>query len=172
MAMNQLLYTLPRGSGFHALDAFASEGQKQQAACRRFVDAARLQVKKCVLFDLANRRPVSALDIIGVDLELRLGVNLCVIGKQQVAIRLLGVGLLRVFVHYNAPVKDAMRMSIQNAVIELAAAAMRTGVLDMHVVVEMLPSISNKEAVDQALAAFSAKDGMHIVANQSTPQEH
>src|SRR5207237_9586960 len=60
-----------------------------------------------------------------------------------------------------------MRAVIQDAVIELAAVAVRTGVLHQHVVVEVLLTIADEQAINQALSAFSSQYGMDVVAHQS-----
>ena len=100
-------------------------------------------------------------------------MSICaLIGKQQVAIGLLGVGLLRVLVDDDAAVKDAVRAAVENAVVELAAAAVRAGVLDQHVVVEMLAAVADEQAVDQALAAFAGQHRMHVVAHQRAAEQH
>jgi hypothetical protein len=153
--MNELLDTIAGGSSFHALDTFAGERQKQQAPCRGFINSSRLQIEKRRLLDLTDGCSVGTLHVVGIDFELRLGIDLGIVRKQQVPVRLLGIRLLRVFVHHDATMEDSMRMSVENTVVELTAAAMRTGVLDMHVVIKMLPSMAHKETVNQALAAFS-----------------
>src|SRR5258708_22950553 len=49
---------------------------------------------------------------------------------------------------------------------------MRAGMLHEHVVVQMLASGSDEEAVDQALATFACKNWMNIVThNRSTQQD-
>ena len=59
-------------------------------------EAAGAQVEHRVVVELPDRRAVRALHVVGEDLELRLGVDLRVVGEQQRAVGLLGVGLLRV----------------------------------------------------------------------------
>ena len=59
-------------------------------------DAAGAQVEDRVRVELADRRAVRALHVVGEDLELRLGVDQGVARQQQVLVRLLRVGLLRV----------------------------------------------------------------------------
>ena len=79
-----------------------------------------------------------ALHVVGVDLELRLGVRGGVVGEQQVLVGLLGVGLLRAGPDEDAPVEDALRVVGEDAVEILVAGAMRLGVFDDHVVVGQL----------------------------------
>jgi hypothetical protein len=59
-----------------------------------------------------------------------------------------------------------VRLVVQDSVVELATAAVWTGVLDVHVVVEMLASAPDKKAINQALATFSSQHWMHVVPHQ------
>ena len=170
MVVDQLLDVRAHRAFLHAVEAFAGEGDKQQPSRGHLVDSARAQIEERVFLDLADGRAVRALHVVGVDFELRLGVDLRRVGKQQVAIGLLGVGLLRVLVHDDAAVKDAVRAVIENAVVKLAAGAVRAGVLDQHVVVEVLPAVADEQAVDQALAALAGQNRMHVVAHQRSAQ--
>ena len=148
------------------------KSHEQQAARRFFVDAAGAQVEERVFLDLADGGAVRAFHVVGVNFELRLGVDLRAVGKQQVAIGLLGVGLLRVLVHDDAAMENAVRAAVQNAVVELAAAAVRAGVLDQHVVIEVLLSAADEQAVDQAFAAFAGENRMNVVAHDRAAQQH
>src|SRR6185312_5374601 len=100
-----------------------------------FIQAARAQVKEGIVLYLANGCAVRALHIVSINFKLRLGINLRVIGKQQVAVGLLGVRLLGVFVNDDPAMENAVSLPVQNPVVKLAAVAVRTGVLHEHVVV-------------------------------------
>src|SRR5215470_18517319 len=67
--------------------------------------------------------------------------------------------------------KYPMCLPVENSVVELSAARMRAGVLDVHVVVEMLAIMADKQTIDQALSAFAGKYRMHVVADQAPAQE-
>ena len=171
MLMDQALRVGACHSRFHALQTLTGEGLQQKLARGNFVDAARPQVEQSIFFDLADGRTVGALHVVGVDFQLRLGVNLRVVGKQQVAVRLLGVGFLRVFVHDDAAVENPVRMAIQDSVVELAAAAVWAGVLYVHVIVEMLVIVAHEDAVDQTLSTFAGQHWVDIVADQSAAKQ-
>ena len=85
---------------------------------------------------------------------------------------MLGVRLLCVFMNNDAAMKDAVRVIIQNTVVELTAGAVRTSVLDQHVIIEMLPAIADEEAIDQALSAFAGQDWVHVVSHQTSTKKH
>ena len=156
----------------HAVEALAGEGDEQELARGHLVDAARAQVEQGVPLDLADGGPVGALHVVSVDLQLRLGVDLRVIGKQQVAVGLLGVGFLRILVHDDAAVEDAVCVAIEDPVVELPAAAARTGMFYQHVVVQVLVAIADEEAINQALAPFACQHRVYVVANQRAAQQH
>ena len=154
----------------HARNAFPGKSTQQKISRQYFVDSARAQIEECFLIDLPDGCAVGALHIVGVDLQLGLGINLRVIGEEQVAVGLLGIGFLRIFVNDDSAVKNTVRVVIEDAVIELAAIAVRAGMLDQHVIVYMLMAAAEEETVDQAFAAFSGEHRMHVVAHQRTAQ--
>ena len=158
MVVDQLLDVRAHGTFLHAVQAFACERHQQQPARRHFVNSARAQIEQRIFFHLADGRAVRALHVVRVNFELRLGVDLRGIGKQQVAVGLLRVGFLRVLVDDDAAVKHAVRVAVENSVVKLAAAAVRAGVFDEHVIVEVLPAVADEQAVDQALAALAAQE--------------
>ena len=100
------------------------------------LQAARPQVEQRLVVELADRGAVRALDVVGEDLELRLGVDLRVVREQQRPVGLLGVGLLRVGPDDDLAVEDAARAIVQDALVDLAAAAVRLRVVDRRVVVD------------------------------------
>src|SRR5215471_2999923 len=148
MLVNQPLDLLARRTWLHSVETFTGKGKEQELACRELVDSAGAQIEERVLFNLADGRSMRTLYVVGIDLQLRLGVDLCVVREQQVAIRLLGVGLLRIFVNDDAAVKHAMRVAVEDAVIKLAAATVWAGMLYQHVIVQVLLAIPDKEAID------------------------
>ena len=85
---------------------------------------------------------MGAFDVIGKNLQLRLGVNHRVVGQQQIAVGLFGVGFLRVLADQNFPVEDAMGAVRQNAVIKFVAFAMRPGVVHHGMMVNQLFGIA------------------------------
>ena len=71
--------------------------------------------------------------VVGIDLQLGLGVDGRVFGQYQVLVRLLGVGFLRVLTDEDLAVEDRVRLARQNALIELVARAVRFCVIDRGV---------------------------------------
>ena len=71
------------------------------------VEAPRPQIKDRVLVELTHCRAVRALYVVCEDLELRLRIDLRIVGEQQGLVRLLGVGLLCVGPTMILPLKTA-----------------------------------------------------------------
>jgi hypothetical protein len=70
-----------------------------------------------VVLDLTNGRAVCTLHIVGKDFQLRLRVDLRVVGKQQIAIGLFGVRFLGLLVDDDSAMKHSPRLPIQNSVV-------------------------------------------------------
>src|SRR4051812_14217100 len=70
------------------------EGIRQQLARRTRIDPPALHVEERRLVETTDRRAVRTLHVVGEDLELRLRVDLCLLGEEQGVVRLLAVGLL------------------------------------------------------------------------------
>jgi len=117
-------------------------------------DPARLEIKKFFRIDLANRGAVRALHVVGVNLKLRLRVDACLLGQQQVLVRLYRVGLLRAFANEDLAVENRPAVVIENPFVQLVTAAMRLLVVDDRVRVGMLIGAHKVKAVDRSLSAF------------------
>src|SRR6266436_3788835 len=90
--------------------------------------------------------------------------------EQKFAVGLLGVGFLRIFVHDDPTVKNAVCVAIEDPVVELPAAAARAGMFYQHVVVQVLVAVADEEAVNQTLSPFACQHGVYVVAHQRTAQ--
>ena len=123
------------------------EGAGQQVARALLAEAARAQVEERVGVELPDARAVAALHVVGVDLELGLGVHLCARAEQQVGIRLVRVRLLGVRDARSPAAEHALRASAEDPLVELAARAVGHGVVDQRVVVdELLVAAADEEA--------------------------
>ena len=75
-----------------AIDHLPCERVREDAARRLLGHSTRAQVEQGVLVQSAHRCAVGALDVVGEDLEARPGIDLGVVGEEQVLVRLAGVG--------------------------------------------------------------------------------
>ena len=143
---HQPVQFLPRRSKAHAVGDFAGERVNQHAPRRLRIQAAGAQIKNRLLVQLPDRRAVRALHVIGVNLQLRLRVHGRFIGKEEVLVRLFGVGLLRDLLHKNPAMENAFRFVVENAVEIFMAGAVRLRVLDDHVMVGELFALGQTHA--------------------------
>ena len=120
------------------VDELSRECIRQQRARLRAGDAARAQVEHRVRVHLAHRGAVRALHVVGVDLELRLGVDHRGFREQQVLVALDGIGLLRFGPHDDAAVEDALALAVQDSLVEFVAGGVRLGVVERGVIVHVL----------------------------------
>ena len=142
----------------------------QQIARLFLRDAARLQVEDGLLIELANRRPVRATNIVGVNLQLRFGMDGGVFGKNEIPVCLLGVSLLRVRTNDDLPIKNRGGCSTQNAFIQLMARAMGLRMIDRRVIVDMLAAGRHVKAIDGSFRSFR-EDGIDVVPYQAAAAE-
>ena len=112
------------------LQRLADEQLDQQGARLRLGNAARLAVEQQILVKIGAGRAMAADDVVGVDLELRLGVELGVRRQHQHLRHLLAVGLLRVRAHDDLALEHAARVPVEHALEQLAAGALGNRVVD------------------------------------------
>src|SRR3954468_18742083 len=80
-----------------ALEHVVEEPEHDQALGVLGRDAAALQVVELVVVDRPDGRRVGALHVVGLDLEVRDRLRVRALTEHEVAVRLVGVGLLRRF---------------------------------------------------------------------------
>ena len=153
-----------------ALDHLARESVDEQAARLVLAQAARAQVEHGVRRHLSDRRAVLALHVVGVDLEIGLGVDQAVLGEQQVLVVDLGVGLLRAFPDDDRAVEDGPRLAVEHSFIELAARAVGDGVVDQGMIVEVLTAAHEVKAVERDVGALAGEQHVDVVAHELPAQ--
>ena len=89
-----------------------------------------------------------ALDVVGEDLQLRVGVGDGVARQQQVAVGLFGVGLLRPVADVDQAVEDRPRIVVENSLVQLMTAAMRLLVIDHGMRVGVLVLTDHVKTID------------------------
>ena len=113
---------------------------------------------------------MAALDVVSVDLQLRFGSDLRVVREQETLVGLVGVRPLGHLVDVYLAPEDAASMSGKNALVELVADAVGTGVLDAGVVVDVLFAAGEEEAVEGGIDALAIQYGGDVVANEASAE--
>ncbi len=142
--------------------------ERPRQRLRRLVtrQAARAQVEEGGLVELAHGRAVGALHVLGVDLELGLGVDLGLRRQEQVVIRLLRVRAVRAGVHQRLAVEHTARAPVQDAAVFLGAPGRAHAVIHAGVIVDVLASVGEVKAVQRDGGAGPADVRRDVVANQ------
>src|SRR5262249_29131685 len=109
-------------------------------------------------------------DVVGKNLQLRLGVDGRVLRQEQHLVGLLGIGLLGVLANENLAVENPVRFSVQDALVQFVAGAARLGVVDGGEVVDVLAAARQVQTVDGGLAALAVELNADFVADQSAAQ--
>ncbi len=154
----------------HPVQHVARERVNQHAPRLPVAEPARPQVEHRFVVDLAHRGAMRALDVVGEDLELRLGVDLRILGQQQRRVRLLRVGLLRVGPDDDLAVEDAACAIGEDALVHFAAAAVRPRVIDGRVVVDEPCRVGHIEAVERAFDASPSSTATTSLRTSAPPR--
>ena len=144
----------------------AGEGADHDLAGVLQSDAAGTEIKNRLLVHLADGGAVGAFDVVGEDFELGFGVNDGVVGEEEVAVGLFGVGFLGVLADKDFAVEDAVGAPGEDAVVEFVAFATGVGVIHHGVVIGQLVAPDQVEAVENAGAVFTVEKGLNLVAGQ------
>ena len=143
------------GGDAHAVEDFAGKGACQHPDGLAVANATGAQIEQSIFVELADGGSVRTLDVVGVDFELGLGVDLGRLREQEVLVGLVGVGFLRGLVNVDLAAKDAGGPAAEDALVEFVALAVRLGVFDERVVIDVLCPVFDVEAVERGVNAFS-----------------
>jgi len=136
---NSLIKLRPNRLDSYLPDYFFRKTIRQKVARQVRVNSAGLEIKQLVFVDLPDRGAVSALNIVGKDLELRFSIHTGFRRQQQILVSLHRVSLLRPVTHKDLAVKDGPRIAIQYSLVELAAGTVWLFMIDHGMRVRMLP---------------------------------
>jgi hypothetical protein len=81
---------------FDPAEHFLEEAEDEQFVGLFLADAAREEVKLLLGVEVAGGGAVGAADVVGLNLESGQGIGLGLVAEHEVAVALVGVGLLRV----------------------------------------------------------------------------
>ena len=118
-------------------------------------DAARLQVEQLLVVEAAGRRRVAgALDLAGLDLEVRHRVGAAAVGEDEVAVLLVGLDALGDLADQHVADPHGVRaLALQRALVDDVAARVRRVVVDEEPVLEVLAGVGEVEPEQLGRAA-------------------
>lgn len=85
----QVVQAVAQGFEADAVDDLAHEGSHEELASFTEADATLLHIEEGILVELAHGSSVATLYIIGIDLELGLGIHACLACETEVTVGLL-----------------------------------------------------------------------------------
>ena len=148
-------------------DDLARKRVNQHPPGRVRPDAASAQVENRFVVQLADGRAVRAFHVVGVNFQLRLGIDAGILGKQQILVGLLGVGFLGDLADQDAAVENAPGPPIEDAIEILVAVAVGLGVLHHHVVIRQLLALGQVEPVEDAFHALAGQSWVRMLLRES-----
>ena len=104
-----------QGRVLHSVDHVLAIASCQQFDGIFFGDAATPEVEDSLFFQLSDCCAVCAAYIVCIDLQLWLGVDMCVGAEQKILVQLVGICFLCRLAHKNLPIEYAARGVIQQA---------------------------------------------------------
>src|SRR5262245_11048730 len=131
-----------------------------------FAQPTSPEIEHRLVVDLSNRGAMRTLDVVGEDLELWLRVDLRILRQQKRLVGLLRVGLLSGGPDDNLAVEDRASMIAENTLVHLPAATVGFCVIDRRVIVDQPSPVSQVEAVQRALRAFSVEHDVDVVPDE------
>ncbi len=97
------------------VDNLTNKGGSQKASGCSLVDAALLHVEELCGVYLSGRSAVGAFDIVGINLELWLGIGASLTRREHMAVGLLGCRLLSIGLDENQATKSHATIAMRNA---------------------------------------------------------
>src|SRR6478609_3900376 len=174
LALDRLEQTLLDGLDADLGDELREEAAHDEAARLDLGDAAGLQVEELLVVEPAGRRRVArALDLAGLDLEVRHGVRARAVREDEVAVELVRVGALggRLDEHVAHP-HGVRALALQRALVRDAALAARHGVVDEEAVLLVLVRVGEVQADHLDLAALGGELRVRRDAHDVAAERH
>ncbi len=134
------------------------------------VEPARAQVEQRRCVELPHGRAVAAFDVVGVDLELRLGIDLGFFRQQQVVVGLVRIGAVGALVDDGLAVPDAAALAVQDAAVLLPRRGRAHAMIDARVVIDVLGVAGEVETVKGHLGAGHGDIDVQVIAHQAAAE--
>ena len=96
-----------------AVEYFTGKSETQHFSRCGFINTTRTQIKDLLRVQLSDGGTVTALDIIGVNFQLGLGVDLGITGEHQIVIGQLCIAVLCLLVDQYAAIEHSTPFAVQ-----------------------------------------------------------
>src|SRR5690606_16581989 len=156
--------------GLETAEQRVRERERQERTGALVVEAPRAQIEHLLGVELADGRAMAALDVVGVDLELRPRVDLRLLGEQQVVAALAGVDLLRAGADQQLAAEYSAPAAVGDASKRRVARRVRRRVIDMDLVVDMPAGRGEEDAEDVRARACSGELDVDVVARDPSAE--
>ena len=131
---------------------------------RLLVDAARAQVEQLFVINASNGCTVTAFDVIGVNLQLRLGIDLRQSPQQQIVVGHLAVGFQRVLSDVNQTIEHRPAFIADDSFMQLAATAVADLMIEPGTAVADFVFHRHRQRINTQIAVFTAKARAGVMA--------
>ena len=137
-----------------------------------FLDAALAHVEHRILVELSGGCAVRTFHVVGINLKERHGVDLRLVGEDDVAVVLIGIGLLSVWRHHNMTVEHCRSLVVKDALELLVAAAVRHVMVDFHQVFDVLFLVEEIQTVNLQVSALAVEVNVDVVFHKTSVKRH
>jgi hypothetical protein len=149
---------------------FVEEPPDQQLPRDRRRNAARAEIKHLILIDLPGSGTVTALHVVGHDLETWHGVGLGVVAEQEVAHFLIGVGEMRVRLDPDQTAKGISGATAERIFEKQVTLGVRRSVILQSTRIEFLCFVTDRNREHVAVGAFAGKAAQTFKARIFSPK--
>ena len=115
--LNQVVQTVFQRFELHAVDHLIDEGKLQQQLGFLLTDAALAHVEHSLVVELTHGRTMTTFHIIGINLQLWLGVHARLLRGAEILVAHLRVGLLRSLLYKHPTGKGSRGLTIENVLV-------------------------------------------------------
>ena len=159
-----------------SLGELGGEGVEDHLLRRLLFDTARAQIEQLLFVNAPHRRPVAAFHVIGVNFQLRFGVDLRQPPEQQIIVGHLTVGFQRERRDVDQPVKHRPPLIADDGFVQLAAGAVADLMVEPGAAIADLIFHRHRQRIEAQVAVFAAQAGaglvtQHLAAKQETAAE-
>jgi hypothetical protein len=144
------------------------EGVEDHLLRRLLFDTARAQIEQLFFVNAPDRRPVAAFHVIGVNFQLRFGVDFRQPPEQQIVVGHLAVGFQRVRRDVDQPVKHRPPFIADDGFVQLAAVAVADLMVEPGAAVADLIFHRHRQRIE-AQVLFSPPERAGVVTQHRPP---